>query len=154
MTLAFLPVGRDALAAWATDGVLRGPTTAFAVTTAFMDAFGYDSPTDEHAEHEVLRAASVQALIDFGRRLVVVADVPVEAAGDVLGRVQVGDAAFDTVLSIFRDDAQAAEATALAPAVSGMTLDEALDMVDVQQMLSDVELLWYGPTEWPEACDD
>ena len=154
MTLVFVPVSSDELAAWATQGTLAGPRLAFAVTPAFMDAFGYASPTDEDAEHEVLRTASVESLIEHGRRMVVVAQASAGSPGDLFGRIHVGDLAYTSVLSIFRDDPNAREVAALAPVVQDMTLERALDAVDVQRMLCDVELLWYGPTEWPEACGD
>ena len=154
MTLVFVPVSSGELAAWAAGGTLSGPRLAFAVTPAFMDAFGYASPTDEDAEHEVLRAASVESLIEHGQRMVAVAETPAELPGDLFGRIRIGDLPYTSVLSIFRDDAQAREVAALAPVVRDMTLERALDAVDVQRMLGEVELLWYGPTEWPEACGD
>ena len=154
MTLVFVPVSGEDLAAWAADGVLPGPRNALAVTPALVSAFGFDSVTDEGAEHEVLCQASVVSLIRYGRRLVAVGEGDVVAPGDLFGRVQIGDMAYEQVLSIFRDAADSPTVDELAGAVHGKSLEQALDLPQVQHMLSTVELLWYGPSEWPEAIAD
>lgn len=154
MTLAFVPVSGDDLAAWATSGVLPGPRDALAVTPALLAAFGFSEFTDEGAEHEVLCQASIVSLIRYGRRLVAVGEADVVAPGDLFGRVQIGDMPYERVLSIFRDAVEAPIVDDLAPIVQGQTLEQALDLPEVQHMLSETELLWYGPTEWPEAIED
>ena len=154
MTLAFVPVSGEELGAWATNGVLPGPHDALAVTPALVTAFGFTGLTDERAEHEVLCQASVVSLIRHGRRIVAVGEADTVAPGDLFGRVQISDMPYERVLSIFRDAADNQVVEDLVPRVSGRTLEQALDLPEVQHMLSETELLWYGPTEWPEAIED
>ena len=154
MTLAFVPASATALETWATSGVLPGAHIALAVTPALVEAFGFTGVEDEAAEHEVLCEASAAALAAHGRRLVVVAEVAVEPTSDIFGRVRVRDVPYDAVISIFRDDAASTAAAEVAPNVHGLTLEQVLDRVDVQRLLSTTELLWYGPSEWPEAIAD
>jgi len=154
MTLAFVPIAAADLEKWATAGVSGGSREAFAVTPALVEAFGFAGLEDEAAEHEILCEASAAALVAYGRRLVVVARVAVELTPDIFGRVRVSDVPYDAVMSIFRDDSGSEQVAEIARRVGGLTLEQALDRADVQRMLSTVELLWYGPTEWPEAIGD
>jgi len=154
MTLAFIPVSAARLEDWATKGVLEGTHTALAVTPALVEAFGFTGIEDEAAEHEVLCEASAAALVAHGRRLVVVAQTSAQPTSDIFGRVRVRAVPYAAVISIFRDDAASGAAAAIADQVRGLTLEQALDRVDVQRLLSTTELLWYGPTEWPEAIAD
>ncbi len=154
MALAFVPISSSDLKAWASDGVLTGPHDALSVTPALVEAFDFADTEDEAAEHEALCEASAVSLSRYGRRLVVVAETPVEETSDIFGRVQVGGVPYDAVISIFRDDTEGVAAAAIAADVRGLTLEDLLDRVDVQRLLSTTELLWYGPTEWLEAVTD
>lgn len=147
MSLVFVPLAGDELRTWAADGNLPGPVAAFAVTPGLLEAF---MPADEEdAERVALLVASVASLGRSGRRLVAVAEAPVRPrpGGDAdFGEVLVDGLAWDAVTSLFADerglDVASAAAAARAP------LAAAWEQPEVQVVVADADLLWYGPGEW------
>ena len=67
---------------------------------------------------------------------------------DEFGAVRIDDPAYDAVTALFGEDANPAQAAAVAVTVQGLTLDEAWESDAVQALLTERDLLWYGPAEW------
>lgn len=150
MALCFVPVSAAQLSAWAGAGVLTGETAAFAVTAEMTAAFGLDDPAGEEAEYTALAIASIAALLRHGRRLIAVADTePALAVGEAdFGTVLVSDVPWTRLTALFADEPEVPVVAAAARAVPGLSLAEAWDHPAVTTMLSQGDLLWYGPGEW------
>ena len=154
--LVFLPLTPDELAAWAGGGRRPGPAPGYTVTPAMAAAFGFDDPAGEDASHTALCVASLAGLLRHGVRLVAVAELPWRAAEDDLpesaefGAVSVGEADFAAVTALFGEGSDAAAVTALATALDGVPLEQAWERDEVQALLADGALAWYGPAEWQQ----
>jgi hypothetical protein len=148
MSLAFVPLTAAQLREWATTGRLAGPVDACAVTPGLQEAF---APADsDEAERTALLVASVLALGRTGRRLVAVAEAAVRArpgGDDDFGEVLVDPPGYAGVTSLFADE-PGLDVGAAATA-SARPLAEAWERPQVQALLADADLLWYGPAEWP-----
>ena len=148
MSLIFVPVSATQLREWATTGRLDGPIDAHAVTPGLLAAF---APVDEEdAERTALLAASVAALGRTGRRLVAVAETTAGSrpgGDDDFGEVLVDALTFAAVTSLFTDDDHVD--VAAAAAVARGPLAEAWEQPEVQALVADADLLWYGAAEWP-----
>jgi hypothetical protein len=149
MSLVFVPVTGEELRAWATSGSLPGPAAAHAATPGLLEAFAPSD--DEDAERVALLVASVAALGRAGRRLVAVAEAPARPrpGGDAdFGEVLVDAADWASVTSLFADERGLDVAAAAAAA--GGPLAEAWERSEVQAVVADADLLWYGPGEWAQ----
>ncbi|MGC3952726.1 MAG: hypothetical protein QM804_00455 [Propionicimonas sp.] len=144
--LVFLPLSGGQLHSWAETGRLPGSHTGYAVTSAMTGAFGLTDPED--AEYNALSIASVAGLLAHGERVVAVLDTGYRAGDDNFGAVELADPGYDRVTALFGEDTDAAQAAAAALTVRGMTLDQAWEAPVVQALLTDRDLLWYGPAEW------
>ena len=145
--LVFVPLAADELSAWATGGTLAGPRPGFAVTPAMLAAFGLAEGED--AEYTALCIAGIAALLAHGERLVAVAEVPVTAGDDEFGQVEVAGLPWTAVSSLFAEDgADSAPVAAAASAVAGFDLARAWESAEVEALLAETDLLWYGPSEW------
>ncbi len=144
--LVFLPLSGGQLHSWAAGGTLPGSHTGYAVTPAMTEAFGLTDPED--AEYTALSVASVAGLIAHGERVVAVLASGFRPTADEFGAVEVSDPAYAAVTSIFGEDTNPAQAAAVAVTVQGLTLDEAWESEAVQALLTERDLLWYGPAEW------
>jgi hypothetical protein len=147
MSLVFIPLSTDGLRQWAATGGLDGPVEAHAVTPGLVEAF---APADEEdAERTALLAASVAALGRWGHRLVAVTEVAVRArpdGDDDFGEVLIDPPPYALVTSLFADEPELDVTSAAA--VSSGPLAEAWEQPQVRALLSDADLLWYGPGEW------
>ncbi len=143
--LVFVPVDGATLDEWATTGLLPGTRRGFAVTPAMAAAFDFAAATDEDAEHTALCIASLAALIQHGWRLVAVAESSYadDQSEPEFGSVSVSDVPFGCVTALF------AGAEPLTPdGVVGSALASAWERDDVQNLLSQGDLLWHGAGEW------
>ncbi|MDQ7993834.1 MAG: hypothetical protein AAGC63_12000 [Propionicimonas sp.] len=146
MALVFLPLSGAELRDWATGGSLAGQRRGYAVTPAMAEAFGVDDPED--AEYAALCIASIAGLLAHGERIVAVAEAAFTATPDDFGEVSVSTPAWAAVDSLFGEDTDAAPARATGAAMAGLPLARAWDEPQVQALLADTDLLWYGPAEW------
>jgi hypothetical protein len=147
MTVVLVPVSRDQLSELR-QAPLPGTLRGFAVTPALLDTFGLGEGDDEEADRTALLLAGLSALLSYGRRLALVAETATTDNGDPFGEVTLAGLAWSDVSAIFAD---AAEAESLvrttAEAVSGLDLDAAWDTDEVQALMTEHDLLWYGPEE-------
>ncbi len=150
--LVFLGVSGGDLRSLATGGTWSGP--AWAATPAFRDAFGLGPDDDEDAERTVLYVAALAALLDHGRRVVVVAEAPaLDAPGPAesadFGAVHVEGLGFAQVTALFADEpAHRPAADAVGAAVAGLGVADAWDHPAHEALLEQTDLLWFGPEEW------
>ena len=145
--VAFVPVSVDTLSALTTSA-LTGPVAAFAVTPGLCDTFSLPPTADEEAERTALLLAGLSSLISYGSRLVLVVEATTTDDDGGLGESTVSALAWRDVSAIFAEPAEAASAVAkAAAAVQGLDLDAAWDAEPVQALMSEHDLLWYGPEE-------
>lgn len=152
--LVFVPVAQQEL------GVLVGEQqfsdrVAYAVTSELLEELGYDPSESEDAEYAALVLASVAGLTIHGQRLVVVADVPVEevlpGVDSANGEVQLAHLPTTAITAWFSEE-PGVDVADTAAIVRGLTIDQAWEQPQVQQLLHDHDLLWndvveYRPTE-------
>ena len=147
MTVVLVPVSRDQLAGLR-EGALSGPLAGFAATAALRDTFGLAVADDEETDRTALLLAGLSSLMSYGNRLVVVVEAPVVDTGDPLGGVAVSGISWKDVSAFFADAPEAAQqAAATARHVAGSDLDAAWDDEDAQRLMTEHDLLWYGPEE-------
>lgn len=145
--VAFVPVSEEVLADLPSTPLV-GPTPAFAVTTGLCDTFSLTPADDEEAERTALLLAGLSAVMAHGRRLVLVVDARADDLGGGLGECTLGGVSWKDVSAIFADAPEAGSAVAEASAAAaGLDLDEAWDVPAVQILLSEHDLLWFGPEE-------
>ncbi len=145
--VAFVPVSVEVLADLPTTPLV-GPQYAFAVTAGLCDTFSLSPADDEEAERTALLLAGLASLMAHGRRLVLVVDARADDQGGGLGECSLSGVAWKDVSAIFADAPEASAAVAEASAaVAGLDLDDAWDVSAVQTLLSEHDLLWFGPGE-------
>lgn len=121
---------------------------AFTVTEDLLDELGYTQDMSEDAEYAAMVLASVAGLIEFGERVVIVADVDpslVEPGED--------SANGECVLTKCPPEAMTAWFTdapgVLMPTVpESASIDEAWELPDVQALLREHDLLWNDVVEY------
>ena len=145
--VAFVPASRDVLSALVAAPI-PGPVAAFGVTPGLCETFSLPPAADEEAERTALLMAGLSSLISYGSRLVLVVEAtPTDDEGG-RGECTVGDVAWRDVSAIFAEPSEAEQAAAAAvAAVHGLDLDAAWDAEPVQALMSEHDLLWYGPEE-------
>jgi hypothetical protein len=147
MGLLFVPVSAGQLRDWATSGVLPAGVVGYAVTAGLQSAF--EEGGDEEAEQIAMLVASIAALAEHGRRLVVVASgVGVPAGDPDFGEVQLPELRYGDVASIFADEPGQALVVAAAAAVADQPLSVAWEQPAVTELLAGADLLWHGAGEW------
>lgn len=145
--LIFRAVSVDELRTLAEGERLSGD--AYAVTPSFLDAFGLGPGDDEDAERTALYLAALAALVRHGRRLVVVAEASAHDTGDEYGVVGLEHLGFSQVTALFADEESAWPLVEAARgAVAQLSVEDAWDHPAHGVLLSDADLLWYGPEEW------
>ena len=151
MTVVLVPISHDTLTELRDTritGRVVGPVTGFAVTAALRDTFGLGVADDEEADRTALLLAGLKSLMSDGKRLVVVVDTSAVDDGDPLGEVTVPGISLQDVSAFFADAPEAAAAvSATARAVGGLDLDAAWDTAEAQALMTEHDLLWYGPEE-------
>ncbi len=151
MTVVLVPISHEKLTELRDTritGRVMGPVTGFAVTAALRDTFGLAVADDEEADRTALLLAGLKSLMSYGKRLVVVVDASAADDGDPLGEVTVPGISLHDMTAFFADAPEAAPAvSAAARAVAGLDLDAAWDTVEAQALMTEHDLLWYGPEE-------
>ena len=149
--LVFLPVSPAGLVAWAGGSPLRD-MPGFAVTPAFLDAFGldaFDAADAEDAERTALYVAALAGLTRHGVRLVAVADDPAARdLDDELGGVATGTVRFEAVTALFADEPDAAPSVEAARRELPRSVADAWDHPAHDRLLEVADLLWHAPGEW------
>jgi hypothetical protein len=145
--VAFVPMSRDALSAL-TRAPIPGPVAAFGVTPRLCDTFSLPPTADEEAERTALLIAGLSSLISYGSRMVLVVEATPTDDDGGLGECSLPGLAWRDVSAIFAESSEAQTAvTGAAVAVEGLDLDAAWDAEPVQALMSEHDLLWYGPEE-------
>jgi len=147
MTVVLVPLSVDQLSDLR-KAPLSGPVNGFAVTAALRDTFGLSPDDDEEADRTALLLAGLRSLMSYGKRLAVVVEATATDDGDPLGEVTVPGVSWKGVSAIFADSPDAAAAaSAAARAVAGLDLDAAWDTDESHALMTEHDLLWYGPEE-------
>lgn len=125
------------------------PWQAFSATPALLETLGYTPEMDEEADYGALVLASVAALLRFGERFVVTAQVEPSQVGPgeetANGGVAVTGLRRDQLVAYFARPDE--DPRAAASAAAGCTLDEAWELPEVAALLEN-ELLWHDIEEW------
>ena len=145
--VVFAPLSRTELAALR-ESPLGGPIAAFAATENLCETFSLAPADDEEAERTALLLAGLSGLLSDQVRIVVVAESDALDEEGGFGEVILPGLSWFDVTAIFADDPAAAPAVAAAvKAIPGLGLDAAWDAEPVQRLMSEYDLLWYGPEE-------
>lgn len=154
--LVFIPVAADELGALTGEPVLSD-RSAHTVTPELLDELGYDASESEDAEYAALVLASVAGLAAHGVRLVIVAEVDpslVSPGDDVAnGQVRLTSVPQPSMTAWFSEEpgTDVADAAAIA---KGMTIDQAWEQPQVQELLAEHDLLWNDVVEYRRDDDD
>lgn len=146
--LVFLPIAAEELSLLA-DGARE--RVAYTVTDELLAELGYRPEDAEDAEYAALVLASVAALSAYGRRLVIVAQVDpalVSRGEDPAnGQVWVASCPSSAMTAWFSEEpgVDVADAAAIA---RGLTIDQAWEQPQVQELLSSHDLLWNDVVEY------
>ncbi|CAL8967303.1 hypothetical protein TESS_TESS_00034 [Tessaracoccus sp. O5.2] len=149
----FIPIAADDM------GALDGSTTlrerpAHTVTPELLAELGYSEREAEDAEHAAMVLASVAGLARHGTRLVIVAEVdpstvrPGEDSAN--GEVVVEVCPTRSITAWFADE-PGADVGAAAAAARGLSIDEAWELPEVQDLLQRQDLLWNDVVEYRRA---
>ena len=148
--LVFIPISADEAGVLGGDPTLR-QRVAYTVTPELLQELGYDESESEDAEYAALVLASLAGLSAHGTRLVVVADVDAAQVrpGDdpANGQVVLDEVPHSWITAWFADEpgTDIADAAAIA---RGLTIDEAWDLPQVQELLQHHDLLWNDIVEY------
>jgi hypothetical protein len=145
--LVFIPVASDEL------DVLVGAVPisnrrAYTVTADLLDELEYTSDMAEDAEYAALVLASVAGLIEFGERVVVVAEVDqglVEPGEDSANGECVLTSCPASAMTAWFVDAPGVD---LPQVRKGAGIDEAWELPEVQALLAEHDLLWNDVAEY------
>lgn len=136
---------------------IEGPLQGFTAGPELFETFGLEAADTEQAEYAALLLAGLWGLVHDGDRLVLTAMVDPGTLGPgdetANGGVQLSELKASSVEAWFSDE-QAAQVDAVRAAVSGLSLDEAWDLAQVQALHTDHDLAWHSVTELPKACAD
>ena len=147
MTPVLVPVSHEQLDRVRSEP-LPGPVRGFTVTPTLCATYGLGPSDEEEADRTALLLAGLSALLEHGRRLALVVEAPSADTGDPLGEVSLSEVKWRDVSAIFADGPEAEDAVSAAGrAVEGLDLDSAWDAEEVQALMAEHDLLWYGPEE-------
>lgn len=148
--LVFVPIAPAEMGVLAGDP-LGVPLVAYTVTPQLLDDLGYAPNESEDAEYAALVLASVAGLATHGVRLVVVAEVDpaLVLAGDdpANGQVLLEALPAEAITAWFTDE-PGTDVSAAAAACNGLTIDQAWELGQVQDLLSRHDLLWNDVVEY------
>ena len=148
--LVFIPVSPNELSVLSGSPELTD-RKAYTVTPDLLDELDYTADMTEDAEYAAMVLASIAGLADHGTRLVVVAEVdsqlvqPGEDSGN--GECLLVRCPATAITSWFCDapDVEVPEIR------KGASIDEAWDLPEVQELLSEHDLLWNDVEEYRRA---
>lgn len=148
--LVFIPIAADELSVLAGEPPM-GARPAYTVTPELLTELEYTEAESEDAEYAALVLASVAGLAAHGVRLVVVAEVdpslirPSEDPGN--GEVWLTACPPTAMTAWFAEEPGVEYADAAAMA-QGLTIDQAWDLPQIQELLREHELLWNDVVEY------
>lgn len=148
--LVFLPIAAEELDLLG-EGPGAGQRVAYTVTPELLDELGYDEADSEDAEYAALVLASVAALTRYGQRWVIVAEVDpglVQPGDDPAnGEVLLSQCPRAAMTAWFCEEpgVDVADAAAIA---QGLSIDQAWEQPQVQELLSSHDLLWNDVVEY------
>lgn len=121
---------------------------AFTVTRDLLDELGYTADMSEDAEYAAMVLASISGLIEFGERVIVVAEVDaalVEAGEDSAnGECLLVRCPHEAMTAWFED----ASGVELPTVPAGSSIDDAWELPEVQALLQEHDLLWNDVVEY------
>ena len=124
---------------------------AFTVTRDLLDELGYTADMSEDAEYAAMVLASLSGLIEFGERVVVVAEVDaalVEAGEDSAnGECLLVRCPHEAMTAWFED----APGVKLPTVPAGSSIDDVWELPEVQALLQEHDLLWNDVVEYRRA---
>lgn len=132
-------------------GQVELPRAAYTVTPQLLDELGYEESAAEDAEYAALILASVAGLAAHGSRIVVVAEVDVAflAEGDDPGNGQVSLTGLPLpAITAWFEDEPGTDVTDAAAISSGLTIDQVWETAEVQELLTNHDLLWNDVVEY------
>lgn len=148
--LVFIPVARTELGALQGHPQLR-ERIAYMVTDELLDELGYGPSDAEDAEYAALVLASVAALSRYGERLVLVAEVDqgvIRAGADAInGEIILSEVPALALTAWFCDE-PGTLVTPAAAAAQGLSIDDAWQLPEVQELLTNYDLLWNDRVEY------
>ncbi len=146
--LVFLPTDARGARKLVSDG--GTDVQAFAVTPELRSVLDLGEGGDEEAERAAMVIGSIWGLARFGRRLVLVAQVPESVLGPNYevdnGGVTVTRLEPSWITAWFADEDDAV-AEGPARAIADMVIDDAWNDVAVQSLLASHEMSWHDITE-------
>lgn len=145
--LVFIPVATSELE-MLTGTVPVEQRRAYTVTQDLLDELGYTSDMSEDAEYAAMVLASVAGLIEFGERVVIVADVDpslVEPGEDSAnGECMLTRCPSEAMTAWFAD----APGVEMPTVPAGASIDDAWELPEVQALLTEHDLLWNDVVEY------
>lgn len=148
--LVFIPIRADELDAIAGATALTG-RSAHTVTPELLDALEYTQDQLEDAEYAAMVIASVAALSKYGRRLVLVAEVPAAQVRPGTdpgnGQVEVREVP-PAAITCWFSEAEGVDFADAAAAAAGLDVDTAWDFPQVQELLHANDMLWNDVEEY------
>ncbi len=121
---------------------------AFTVTSDLLDELGYTEDMSEDAEYAAMVLASISGLIEFGERVVIVAEVDaalIEAGKDSAnGECLLVRCPHEAMTAWFED----APGVELPTVPAGSSIDDAWELPEVQALLQEHDLLWNDVVEY------
>lgn len=148
--LVFVPIAPDELGIMTGDPAVED-RVSYTVTEELVAELGYDPSEGEDAEYAALVLASVASLSSYGQRVVMVAEVDpaLVLPGEDLanGQIVLKSCPLTAITSWFADEpgTDVADAAAMA---KGLSIDEAWDLPQVQDLLHSHDLLWNDVVEY------
>ncbi len=121
---------------------------AFTVTPDLLDELGYTSDMSEDAEYAAMVLASISGLMEFGERVVIVAEVDaalVEAGEDSQNGECLLVRCSPEAMTAWFEDAPGVE---LPTVPAGASIDDAWGLPEVQALLQEHDLLWNDVVEY------
>lgn len=146
--LVFIPADAGGARKLVSDG--GSDVQGFAVTPELRSILDLGRGGEEKAERAAMVIGSVWGLARFGRRLVLVAQVPDSQLGDNYevdnGGVTIARLEPSRITAWFADEDDRVSAAA-AGQIAGMIIDDAWNDVSVQSLLAEHEMSWHDITE-------
>lgn len=154
--LVFVPVSEDELRVLGGE-TLGADRPGYTVTPELLAELGYGESDSEDAEYAALVLASVAGLAAHGIRLVVVAEVDpslVSAGEDPAnGQVVLAELPTRSITSWFADE-PGTDVTDAAAISKDLSIDQAWDLDQVQDLLNHHDLLWNDVVEYRRHKED
>ena len=154
--LVFLPIAASEMDVLSGE-IAVADRVAYTVTPRLLEELGYGENDSEDAEYAALVLASVAGLAAHGIRLVVVTEVDpslVSAGEDPAnGQVVLAELPTRSITSWFADE-PGTDVTDAAAISKDLSIDQAWDLDQVQDLLNHHDLLWNDVVEYRRHKED